>query len=145
MARMADKLLVESDEKRVREYVKKVLFPKTIFVFNQKALDADDRLHNDFMANCKSLIGDGILMGAAEEDARSYMTMLWNKMKESGSYKKWMQMKRSNNSQAMADSFKRKCMPKTWSDDVDMQCLSTRPFACLLLACFPTTTSTCLI
>ena len=44
MARMADKLLVESDKKRVREYVKKVLFPKTIFVFNQKALDADDRL-----------------------------------------------------------------------------------------------------
>lgn len=61
------------------------------------------------MKNCKSLIADGGLYNVGDEDAKSYMNFLWNKMTEEEWYKKWMQSKRSNSYQAMQDRFMSEC------------------------------------
>jgi hypothetical protein len=54
-------------------------------------LEVDGVLHKDYITNCKSLVGgSGLIIGATDDDAASYMTCLWNKMTEREYYEKWM-------------------------------------------------------
>jgi hypothetical protein len=110
IAWMSDARLVEIDIKKVGKYVKSDLFERTIFLWDQKALDVDGMLHKDYITNCKSLVGGSSLIGATDDDAASYMTCLWNKMTERECYKKWMQTKWSNSYQALQDRFMSKCI-----------------------------------
>jgi hypothetical protein len=33
--------------------------------------------HRDYMSNCRSIIADGTLVNAADNEAKSYMNFLW--------------------------------------------------------------------
>jgi hypothetical protein len=98
---MLDAHLVEIDIKKVGENVKSDLFERTIFLWDQKALEVDGMLHKDYLTNCKSLVSGSGLIGTTDDDAASYMTCLWNKMTKRVCYKKLMQTKWANSYQAL--------------------------------------------
>jgi hypothetical protein len=57
--------------------------------------------------NCKSLVADGRLMTASNDEAEAYMSMLWEKVEKS--YIQWMGKKRSATYQAIQDGFMSEC------------------------------------
>ncbi len=111
IAQMSDAHLVEIDIKKVGEYVMSDLFERTIFLWDQKALEVDDIMpHKDYLTNYKSLVSGSGLIGTTDDDAALYMTCLWNKMTERKCYKKWMQTKQLILYQVLQDRFMSKCI-----------------------------------
>jgi hypothetical protein len=52
LRRALDKELLAADIKLVDKYVKDVLFEKTVFLWDRKALDTNGKLHKDYLENC---------------------------------------------------------------------------------------------
>jgi hypothetical protein len=63
---------------------------------NKSALDQGSVFHRDYMSNCRSIIADGTLVNANDNEAKSYMNFLWAVM---------VKEKRSSRYQAIQDGF----------------------------------------
>jgi hypothetical protein len=75
---------VAADIKLVGKYVKDVLFEKTVFLWDRKALDTNGKLHKDYLENCRPLLANGKLVPLSKEEARPYMNFVWNLMVKDG-------------------------------------------------------------
>jgi hypothetical protein len=95
-----DKELLAADIKLVGKYVKDVLFEKTVFLWDRKALDANGKLHKDYLENCRLQLGNGKLVPLSEEEAQPYMNIVCNLMVKDGCYNNWFSNKRSSLYQA---------------------------------------------
>lgn len=102
---MQDDEGVKRDVMRVREYVKEELFYKTIFIYNPKQLEEGERLHQDFVNNCKGVVANGLLTDVPALEQQLYLKFLWMKMLQEKCYKEWVAVKRSNAYQAVQDKF----------------------------------------
>jgi hypothetical protein len=100
--------LLDSDQRVVRDYVKSELWEKVVFLWSQKSLDREGMLHKAFLKDCRHLLSGGKLMSASDEDAETYMNILWMRMTKDGCYKVWLGQRRSNTYQAMQDKFESK-------------------------------------
>jgi hypothetical protein len=100
-----DKELVAANIKLVGKYVKDVLFEKTVFLWDRKALDMNGKLHKDYLENCRPLLANGELVPLSKEEAWPYMNIVWNLMVKDGCYNNWLSNKRSNLYQAVQNSF----------------------------------------
>jgi hypothetical protein len=67
LRRASDEELLAADIKLVDKYVKGVLFEKTVFLWNRKALDTNGKLHKDYLENCRPLLANGELAGASKQ------------------------------------------------------------------------------
>jgi hypothetical protein len=111
---MSDADGVERDLRLIRGYVKDDLFYKVIFVFNQKVLEEGEKLHEDFIKNCTSMVANGRLANTVPAESNPYLKFLWYKMLNDKSYKEWVAIKRSNAYQAVQDKFYCKCTKTMW-------------------------------
>ena len=105
LRRASDEELLAADIKLVDKYVKGVLFEKTVFLWNRKALDTNGKLHKDYLENCRPLLANGELVPLSKEEARPYINIVWNLMVKDGCYNNWLSNKRSNSYQAVQNSF----------------------------------------
>jgi hypothetical protein len=106
MARAGNPESVEKDKDKVRDYVKEKLYERVIFVWKKSPLDQGGVFHRDYMSNCCSIIADGTLVNANDNEAKSYMNFLWAVMvKDNCYYQEWMCQKRSSRYQAIQDGF----------------------------------------
>ena len=107
LQRASNKELVESDIEAVGKYVRGDLFPRTVFLFDNNALNEGGVLHKDFLKNCPSFIANGALADPTQNDGvvRQYLNILWLKMSKEGRCKGWLSGKRSNAHQAMQNAF----------------------------------------
>jgi hypothetical protein len=58
----SDEELLAADVKLVGKYVKDVLFEKTVFLWDRKALGMNRKLHKDYLENCRPLLANGGLV-----------------------------------------------------------------------------------
>ena len=108
LQRLNDPALVANDKNLVSAYVKKTLFERVTFVWDQKSLNTGEKLHADYLENCKALVADGQLQSLSNEESTMYMDLLWSMMTKEQCYRKWIASKRSNAHQAMQDGFRSK-------------------------------------
>jgi hypothetical protein len=102
---MNDKVRVQDDLNKIRDYVKDDLFYRTLFVYSDKELDEGSSLHTDFIINCKSKVADGALATSPADAATAYLNYLWTLMVKDKCYREWLGLKRSNAYQAVQDKF----------------------------------------
>lgn len=133
--RLNNPALFESDRNVVRDYVKKDLFERLVFIWDERALATNGALYRSYTANCRSLIADGQLVNASDEEANTYMELLWTMMMKDENYPKWLQQKRSNAHQAMADKFRSKLSPIDTKTSNDWNLLDIVAQYAGLLAC----------
>jgi hypothetical protein len=91
----------------IRSYVWDKLFEKSVVVWTKSALVKNGVFYKDYVKNCKSLVADGRLMTASNDEAEAYMSMLWEKVEKS--YIQWMGKKCSATYQAIQDGFMSEC------------------------------------
>lgn len=96
---------IKKDQRVVRDYVKNELWEKVVFLWSKKSLDRGGVLHTAYLRSCKRLLSDGKLVSVADEEAETYMNLLWMQMTKDGSYRAWLGQRRSNTYQAMQDKF----------------------------------------
>jgi hypothetical protein len=82
----SDEELLAANIKLVGKYIKDVLFEKTVFLWDRKALDMNGKLHKDYLENCQLLLANGELVPLSEEEAWPYMNIVWNLMVKDGCY-----------------------------------------------------------
>jgi hypothetical protein len=82
----SDEELLAANIKLVGKYIKDVLFEKTVFLWDRKALDMSGKLHKDYLENCQLLLANGELVPLSEEEAWPYMNIVWNLMVKDGCY-----------------------------------------------------------
>lgn len=105
LRRAANKQQVDSDMEIVAEYVLKDLFLKVIFIFDHRSLSKGGLLYNDFMLNCRSLIAGGMLQDLSDEEATTYMDILWDRLVKEDRYNQCCAQRRSNAYQSVQDNF----------------------------------------
>jgi SNF2 family DNA or RNA helicase len=76
-----------------------------VFLWDRKALDANRKLHKDYLENCRPLLANGELVPLSKEEAWPYMNIVWNLMVKDECYNNWLSNKRSNSYQAVQNSF----------------------------------------
>jgi hypothetical protein len=62
LRRASDEELLAANIKLVGKYVQDVLFEKTVFLCDRKALDMNGKLHKDYLENCRPLLANGELV-----------------------------------------------------------------------------------
>ena len=105
LQRAANAQQVESDRKKEGDYVKSKLFEKVVFVWEKSSLDRGGKLHQDYLKNCRALLAEGKLTEIGDEEAVTYMNLLWDAMTKDKCYVSWLTSKRSNTYQVMQDRF----------------------------------------
>jgi len=105
LQRAANAQQVAADRKRVGDYVKGKLFEKVVFVWEKSSVDRGGKLHQDYLKNCRALLADGELVHIRDEEAVTYMNLLWDAMGKDQCYVGWLTSKHSNTYQAMQDRF----------------------------------------
>jgi hypothetical protein len=69
------------------------------------SLDHGGKLHLDYLKNCRALLAYGKLVSMWDDEAVTYMKLLWEVMKKDQSYVSWLALKGSNMYQVMQDRF----------------------------------------
>jgi hypothetical protein len=108
LQQLNNKALVEQDKNIVCDHVKGKLFEKTGFIRSRKSLEKGSKLHKDYLNSCQAVVANGELAHQGNEEAETYMNLLWVIMEKDHCYNRWLATKRSNIYQAMNDSFQSK-------------------------------------
>ena len=96
---------MEEDKHKVREYVKEELFERVVFLWSKASLEPGGVLHHDYLKNCRARLADGKLVDATDQDAETYMNLLWRMMVKDNCYHEWLSHKCSSRYQAVQDKF----------------------------------------
>jgi hypothetical protein len=62
-------------------------------------------LHKDYLMNCRAKIAGIKVMNAMDNEAETYMNLLWTMMVKENCYREWLSHKRSAKYQAVQDKF----------------------------------------
>ena len=87
---MANAQQVENDRRNVEAYVKDILFEKVVFVWEKSSLDRGGKLHQDYLKNCRALLAEGKLTNIGDDEAVTYMNLLWDGMTKDKCYVRWL-------------------------------------------------------
>ena len=72
----------ENDKKKVNGHVKAILFERVVFVWEMASLDHGGKLLLDYLKNCRALLANGNVVSMWDDEAVSYMNLLWEVMKK---------------------------------------------------------------
>ena len=90
-----------------KEYVRKVLFPRVKFVYDDKQLGVGEFLHTWFVKAC---LDDQMRLGgktfANADEKKAYVNFLWDKIVDRKLYPKWLSNRRSTVYTIMQHKFK---------------------------------------
>jgi hypothetical protein len=84
---------MKEDKEKVREYVKKELFERVVFLWSKASLEPGKVLHHDYLKNCRARLADGKLADDVEGVAETYMNLLWGTMVKDKCCHEWLSHK----------------------------------------------------